>query len=332
MEVDPMLSLARKSASTFLAAAVFLFGEAAPAQTYPSKPIRWIIPYPAGGGSDFFGRTVTTRLAEQLGQTIVIDNRPGAATMIGAQEAAKAPPDGYTVLQGDSPTFAVNPSVYKTMPYDPQKDFAPVTLTARFAMLLVVNPTALKVNSVKEFIDIAKKEPGKLSFASVGIGTTHHLAMELFKQQAGIELVHVPYKGAAPAVQDLLAGHVPSMFLDMATAVPHLKSGRIKALGVAASQRIANLADVPTIREAGLSGVEVWAWQGVAVPAGTPKQVIAKLNAEYEKAIRDPAVRQKLIDAGIEPMHSTPEEMASHIKGETAKWAKVVKEARITAQ
>jgi len=319
-----MLSLARTVVIGCFAAAL--------AQTYPSKPIRWIIPYPAGGGSDFFGRTVTAKLAEQLGQTIIIDNRPGAATMIGAQEAAKSPSDGYTVLQGDAPTFAVNPSVYKTMPYDPQKDLAPVTLTARFAMLLVVNPQVLKASSVKEFIERAKKDPSGLSFASVGTGTTHHLAMELFRQQAGIQLVHVPYKGAAPAVQDLIAGHIPTMFLDMATAAPHLKSGRIKALGVAADKRIPNLPEVPTIQEAGLPGFEAWAWQGLAVPAGTPKEVIAKLNAEYQKAIQDSAVRKKLIDAGIEPVHSTPEQMAAYIRSETAKWARVVKEANITAQ
>jgi tripartite-type tricarboxylate transporter receptor subunit TctC len=322
-----MLSFARRSA-----AAALIFGSMALAQTYPSKPIRWIIPYPAGGGSDFFGRTVTPKLSEELGQAIIIDNRPGAATMIGAQEAARSSPDGYTVLQGDSPTYAVNPSVYKTMQYDPQKDFAPITLTARFAMLLVVNPNAMRVNSVKEFIDLAKREPGKVSFASVGIGTSHHLAMELFKQQAGIQLIHVPYKGAAPAVQDLVAGHVPIMFLDMATAAPHLKSGRIKALGVAADKRIPNLPQVPTIQEVGLPGFEAWAWQGLAVPAGTPREVIAKLNAAYQKASQDPTVRQKLIDAGIEPLYSTPEQMAAYIKSETAKWAKVVKEANITAQ
>ena len=313
-------------------ASSLIIATAALAQTYPAKPIRWIIPYPAGGGSDFFGRTVTARLSEQLGQMIIIENRPGAATIIGAQEAAKSPPDGYTVLQGDSPTFAVNPSIYKALPYDPQKDFATVTLTARFAMLLVVNPAVLKVNSVKEFIDFARKESGKLSYASVGTGTAHHLAMELFRQQAGIELIHVPYKGAAPAVQDLIAGHIPTMFLDMATAAPHLKSGKIKALGVAADKRIANLPEVPTIQEAGVPGFEAWAWQGIVVPAGTPREAIAKLNAEYKKAIEAPAVRQKLIDAGIEPLHSTPEQMAAYIKSETAKWAKVVKQANITAQ
>jgi tripartite-type tricarboxylate transporter receptor subunit TctC len=325
-----MLS-SRWTVTPCMIAAAFVLGTAAAAQTYPSKPIRWIVPYPPGGGSDFFARAVAEKLSAQLGQRMVIDNRPGAATMIGAHEAATSPPDGYTVLQGDGSTYAINPSVYKKMTYDPKTQLAPVSLTARFAMLLVVNPTVIQVNSVKQFIDRARKEPGKLSYASVGTGTPHHLAMELFQQKTGIQLLHVPYKGAAPAVQDLLGGHLPAMFLDMATAAPHLKSGRLKALGVAADKRIAQLPDVPTIREAGVPGFEAWAWQGLSVPAGTPKEVIAKLNAEYQKAIADPAVRQKLVEAGIEPVHSTPEQMAAYIASETAKWAKVIKAANITA-
>jgi tripartite-type tricarboxylate transporter receptor subunit TctC len=190
----------------------------------------------------------------------------------------------------------------------------------------------LNVGSVKEFIEQAKKSSKPLIFASVGSGTTHHLAMELFMQQAGIQLSHVPYKGSAPAIQDLMGGHVPVMFLDMATALPNLKSGRIKAIGVASSQRLPALPDVPTIQESGVPGFEAWAWQGLAVPAGTPKEVIARLNAEYLKATQDRALRQKLTDAGIEPVHSSPEQMAAYIRSETDKWEKVVRKANITLE
>ena len=325
-----MLALAR-TITAGLVAAVLILGTTAAPQTYPEKPLRWIVPYPPGGGSDFFARTVTEKLSAQLGQRILVENRPGAATMIGAQEVASAPADGYTVLQGDGATYAINPALYKKMPYDPKRQLAPVSLTARFAMLLVVNPTVLQVNSVKQFIERAKKEQGKLSYASVGAGSPHHLAMELFAQKGGVQLLHVPYKGAAPAVQDLLGGHVPAMFLDLATAAPHLKGGRIQALGVAADKRIPQLPEVPTIREAGVAGFEAWAWQGLSVPAGTPTQIIAKLNAEYQKAIADPAIRQKLIDAGIEPLHSGPDQMGAYIASEKEKWAKVIRAGNVTA-
>jgi tripartite-type tricarboxylate transporter receptor subunit TctC len=232
----------------------------------------------------------------------------------------RAAPDGYTVLLADSTTLAVNPSLYKKLPYDPQKDFLPISLTARFAMLLVVNPSLTKAASVKEFIAEAKRDPGKINFASVGAGTTHHLAMELFKQQTGISLNHIPYKGAAPAVQDLVGGQVPVMFLDLAAGGPQIRAGKIKALAVASARRISALPDVPTVAESGVPGFEAWAWQGLVVPAGTPQEVMARLRAEYSKAMGDPAVRQKLIDAGVEPLTSTPEELAAYIRSETAKW------------
>jgi len=301
-------------------------------QAYPAKPIRLIVPYPPGGGTDFFARLVGAKMSEHIGQPIVVENRPGAATIIGAEAAARATPDGYTVLLADSTTLAVNPSLYKKLPYDPQKDFLPISLTARFAMLLVVNPSLTRAGSVKEFIAEAKRDPGKINFASVGAGTTHHLAMELFKQQTSISLNHIPYKGAAPAVQDLVGGQVPVMFLDLAAGGPQIRAGRIKALAVASARRISALPDVPTVAESGVPGFEAWAWQGLVVPAGTPQEVMARLRAEYSKAVGDPAVRQKLIDAGVEPLTSTPEELAAYIKSETAKWAKVVKEANIKVE
>jgi tripartite-type tricarboxylate transporter receptor subunit TctC len=302
------------------------------AQSYPNKPVRLIVPYPAGGGTDFFARTVGAKLQEQMGQTVIVENKPGAATIIGAEAVAKSPPDGYTVLVADSTTLAVNPSLYKKLPYDAVKDFAPVTLTARFAMLLVVNPTLSKANSAKEFIEEAKKDKGNINFASVGAGTTHHLTMELFQQQVGIKLNHIPYKGASPAVQDVAGGQVPVMFIDLASGSQMIKAGKLKALGVASPKRIAVLPDVPTLAEQGVDKFEAWAWQGLALPAGTPKDVVARLNAEYAKAVADPTVRQKLMDAGIEPVTSTPDEMASYVKSETAKWAQVVKQGDIKVE
>ena len=314
-------------------AALLLAAALAHAQPYPSKPVTLIVPYPPGGGTDFFARTVGQKMAETLGQPVVllVDNRPGAATIVGAQVAAKAPADGYTVLLGDSATYAINPSLYKKLPYDPVKDFAPVSLTGRFALLLVANPAVLSADSTRALVAAAKKHPGAIAYGSPGSGTPHHLAMELFKERAGIDLLHVPYKGAAPAVQDLLGGRIATMFLDLATGAPQLKGGKVKALAVASPKRIAALPDVPTLNESGFPGFEAWAWQGFAVPAGTPKEIIATLNSAYIKAIADPAVRQKISDVGIEPLHSTPQEMADYIRSETAKWAQLIADRHISA-
>lgn len=316
-------------------AALALAALAAPlahAQVYPAKALRLIVPYPAGGGTDFFARTVAAQLSQQMGQQVVVENRPGAATIIGAEAAAKSAPDGYTVLLGDTATFAVNPSLYRKLPYDPQKDFAPVSLTGRFALLLVVNPAAIKANSVSELVDQAKKESGGLDYASPGPGSPHHLAMELFKQRTGLQFAHVPYKGAAPAVQDLIGGRVPLMFLDLAAGAPQIKGGKLNALAVASDRRIAALPDLPTLGESGLPGFEAWAWQALAVPAGTPRDIVAKLNAEYRKTIGMPEIRQKMIDAGIDPLQSSPEEAVAYIRSETAKWAKVIRDGRITVE
>jgi tripartite-type tricarboxylate transporter receptor subunit TctC len=313
-------------------AALALPAASALAQAYPSKPVRLIVPYSAGGGTDFFARTVGGKLGELLGQPIIVENKPGAATIIGAEAAAKSAPDGYTALVADSTTLAVNPSLYKKLPYDPVKDFAPVTLTARFAMLLVVNPSLSKATTVKEFIEEAKKEQGKMSYASVGAGTTHHLTMELFQQRSGIKLNHVPYKGAGPAIQDVVGGQVPVMFVDLAAGAPMIKAGRLRVLAVASPKRISALPNVPTFAEQGVAQFEAWAWQGLAVPTGTPKEIVAKLSTEYAKAVADPAVRQKLVDAGVEPVTSSPEEMSSYIKSETAKWAQVIKQSDIKVE
>jgi tripartite-type tricarboxylate transporter receptor subunit TctC len=302
----------------------------AAAQSYPSKPIRLVVPFPAGGGTDFFARTVGARMDETLGQAIVIDNRPGGSTIIGAENVKNSSPDGYTVLLGDLGTYALNPSLFRKLPYDPANDFAPVTLTGRFVLTIAVNPSVMNVSSIKELIDAAKKEPGKINYASPGTGSPHHLAMELFARDAGIKLTHVPYKGAAPALQDLVGGQVGVMMVDIAAGLPHIKGGKIRVLGTATPSPVAALPGVPTIASAGLPGFEAWAWQGLAVPRGTPPDVIAKLRDGYVKAVNDPAVRAKLVEAGIEPLVSTPQEMASYMSAETAKWAKVIKEANVT--
>jgi tripartite-type tricarboxylate transporter receptor subunit TctC len=319
--------------AVFAALALAAFAvPAAHAQVYPAKAIRLIVPYPAGGGTDFFARTLAVQLAQQMGQQVVVENRPGAATIIGAEAAAKSAPDGYTLLLGDTATFAVNPSLYRKLPYDPQKDFAPVSLTGRFALLLVVNPAIIRAHTAGELIDQAKKNPGKLDYASPGPGSPHHLAMELFKQRSGAQFTHVPYKGAAPALQDLLGGRIPLMFLDLATGAPQIKAGKLKALAVASDKRIAPLPGLPTLGESGLPGFEAWAWQLLAVPAGTPGDIVAKLNAEYRKAIDVPEIRQKMIDAGIDPLQSSPEEAGAYARSETAKWAKVISDGKITVE
>ena len=302
------------------------------AQVYPAKPIRLIVPYPAGGGTDFFARAVGAQLSTQLGQPVLVENRPGAATMIGAEAVAKSAPDGYTLLLGDTATFAVNTSLYKKLPYDPDKDLALVTMTGRFALLLVVNPSKLKVSSVKQLVETTKQASDKIDYASPGPGSPHHLAMEMFKQRTGTQFTHVPYKGSAPAIQDLLGGQIPLMFLDLAAGAPQIKAGKIRALAVASDKRIAALPDLPTVSEAGVAGFEAWAWQALAVPIATPKEIVARLNAEYRKTIAVPELRQKLIDAGIDPLESSPQDASAYARSETLKWAKVISEGKITVE
>jgi tripartite-type tricarboxylate transporter receptor subunit TctC len=309
---------------------VALSGAVARAQTYPTKPIHLVVPYPAGGGTDFFARLVGAKMADIIGQPIVIENKPGAATNVGAEFVAKAAPDGYTILLGDVATFAANPSLYKKLPYDPEKDFAPISLTARFLTVLVVNPKKLKVNSVAELIDAARKNPVSIDIAHAGVGNPFHLAAVLFEQAAGIKLTQVPYRGAGPAVQALVAGDVPLMFVDYATARAHLASGALKAIAVAAKTPRPELPGVPPLAEAaGLAEFEAWPWQGFVAPANTPAAVITKLHDTYVAAVSDAAVRQKLVDAGTEPLQSSPQEMAEYRRREAAKWATVIKAANL---
>src|SRR5215207_814244 len=303
---EDTMTIARRSVLAALLGAA-AFASPAFAQTYPAKPIHLIVPYPAGGGTDFFARLVGTKMSELIGQPIVIENKPGAATNLGADYVAKAAPDGYTILLGDVATFAANASLYKKIPFDAGKDFAPITLTARFVSVLAVNSNKLKVNTVAELIAAAKAEPGKIDIAHAGVGNPFHLAAVLFQQAAGIKLNEIPYRGAGPAVQDLLAGTVPIMFVDYATARSHIASGSLKALGVAALEERKELPGVPPVAATGaLAGFEAWPWQGLVAPAKTPPEIIAKLRETYIAAVADPVVRQKLTDAGTEVLQSSP--------------------------
>ena len=296
------------------------------AQSYPTKPIRLVVPFPAGGTTDVLARAAAQKLTETLGQPVVVDTRPGAGGNIGAELVAKSPPDGYTLLMGTVGTHAINPSLYPKMPYDHVRDFVPVILVAGVPNVLVINP-ALPVNSVQELIAYAKANPGKLNFASSGNGTSIHLSGELFKTMAGVQITHVPYKGSAPALQDLVGGQVQLMFDNLPSALALIKGGRLKALAVTSKERAPALPDVPTMAESGLPGFEASSWFGLLAPAGTPQPVVAKLNAEIAKWLASPEAKEKLLAQGANAAGGTPEDFTRHIAAETAKWQKVVKES-----
>ena len=300
------------------------------AQAWPSKPVRWVVAYPAGGGSDFLARQLAPQLGKQLGQTIVIDNRPGAAGMIGTDNAAKSPPDGYTIVTGDNGAMVFHTAMYKKVPYDPQ-DFAPVGFMARFPLILAVNPRA-GFTSARQLIDGVKKSPGKYSYASPGIGSPHHLAMELLKDRAGLFVVHVPYRGTAMAVQDVIGGQVPMMVLDTAAGLPQINAGKVKALAVMSKKRLPSLPDVPTLDEIGVTGFEVGAWQGLFVPKGTPTDIVARLSTEMNKAITTPEVRARLEEFGLEVAPTDGPALASFVKQETAFWHALIKQRHLSAE
>jgi tripartite-type tricarboxylate transporter receptor subunit TctC len=298
---------------------------------WPTRPVHLIVPYPPGGGTDYFARLVGGAMEKLLGQPVIVENRPGAATIIGAEAVARAAPDGYTVLLGDNATYAANRSLYRKLPYDPQKDFAPVTLTGRFAMVLLVNTRKLDVTSVAALIDSAKRAPGAIDYATPGVGTAFHLATELFAASAGIRLNHVPYRGMSPALQDLAGGQIGMMFADVATGRSQLATPGIKALAVASPAEFGGLPGVPTVAASGFPGFEAWAWQGFVVPAATGADIIAKLRAAYLAAVSEPEVVAKLNGAGIDVLQSTPAEFAAYMASEIDKWGKVVRDANIHA-
>jgi tripartite-type tricarboxylate transporter receptor subunit TctC len=308
-----------------LAAAAFaLLALAAQAQPYPSKPIRLVCPFPPGGAVDIASRAVAQALTQQLGQPVTVDNRPGAGGNIGAEVVAKSPADGYTLLMATSNILAINPALYSKMPFDPLKDFAPVSIVVEVSNVLVLHPS-VPANSVQELIALARQQPGKLTYASSGNGTSMHLAGELFKSMAGLEMIHVPYKGAAASTVDLLAGRVNMVFDSLPPALPNIKAGKLRALAVTGSKRSQFLPDLPTIAEAALPGYETAIWFGIVAPAGTPAEVVARLNGELAKAAASPEFRERLARNGFEVVSSTPEQMAESVRNETAKWGKVVK-------
>lgn len=292
------------------------------AQSYPNKSIRMIIGYPPGGGTDIVARLVAQKLADSLGQQVVVDNRSGANTMLAAGLAAKAAPDGYTILFA-SASFAINPSLYRKVPYDAARDFAPVTLVASTPFVLVVR-SSFSARSVKELVTLAKSKPGELMYSSGGSGSTGHLAAELFKSMAGVEIQHIPYKGLAAAITDLLGGRVSLTFASLPSVAPFIKAGRLKALALTTAERISTLPGLPTMAESGFPGYDVDQWFGVLVPAGTPKGIIVKLNTEIRQFLDKPEVKERFSIVGAEPVSNSPEQFSTYIKADLSKWAKVV--------
>lgn len=296
-------------------------------QAYPTKPIRLIVTFAAGGGTDLVARAVSPRLSEYLGQTVVVENRAGANGAVGAEAVARAAPDGYTLCVCAAGTLAVGPHLTK-QPFDPFKDFAPVSLLATSPFVVTVNP-ALQANSVRELIAIAKAHPGKINFGSSGIGGAPHLSTELFKHMAGIDMVHVAYKGLGPAITDLLGGQIHMMFADVGVVAPHLRSGKLRGLAVSGAARSSAVPELPTVAEAGVSGYAAGTWYGIFAPAGTPAPVVARLSGDIGKVLSLPEIHSALVAQGVEAMASTPERFAAFVREEHAKWGKVIRDARI---
>lgn len=293
---------------------------------YPTRPVRVVVPFPAGGTTDILARAAAQKLTEAWGQPVIVDNRPGAGGNIGSELVAKSAPDGYTLEMGTVGTHAINASLYANMAYDHVKDFVPIVLVAGVPNVLVINPS-VPVNSVQELIAYSKANPGKLNFASSGNGTSIHLSGELFKTMTGVQITHVPYKGSAPALTDLMGGQVQIMFDNLPSSLAFIKAGKLKALAVTSATRAAALPEVPTMMEAGVPGFEASSWFGILAPAGTPRAIVNKVNADTNKWLSSPDAKEKLSAQGAVAAGGTPEDFARHIVAETAKWAKVVKES-----
>jgi tripartite-type tricarboxylate transporter receptor subunit TctC len=300
------------------------------AQAYPAKPIRFVVPYPAGGPLDTVARLLAQKVGESVKQPVVVENRAGAGGNIGADHVAKSAPDGYTLLMGAVATHAINPSLYRQVPYDPVRDFVAVTMIASTPNVLVVHPSIPAAN-VREFIAHAKANPGKLNFGSGSTGSAGHLAGELFKTLAGVDMAHIPYKGAAPAMQDLIAGRLQLMFDNYASANAQVKAGKVKALAVTTARRSSLAPELPTVAESGLPGFDISTWFGLLVPARTPPEIVERLHAEFTRALAAPDVREKVVGLGAEPVGDRPEEFAAFIRAEAAKYAKVIKASGATA-
>ena len=312
-----------------LVALLALFGATfASAQNYPVKPVRIVAPFPPGGGLDLVSRALSQRLSAVLGQTVIVDNRSGADGMIGTEQVAKAAPDGYTLLISSTGPMVINPALSLKMPYDTVKDFSPITLVVVQPLCLVVHPS-LPVKSVKELVALAKAKPGQLNYGSGGIGNGAHLAGELFKLATATDIVHVPYKGAAPAVVDLLAGQVHMMLNSIPVMLPQIRAGKLRALAVGADHRMAILPEIQTIQEAGVASFDANSWYGFFAPAGTPRDIVGKLNSEAAKILRGAEMRDFMAQQGADAIGNTPEEFSAHIKAELAKWSLAVRTARV---
>jgi tripartite-type tricarboxylate transporter receptor subunit TctC len=303
----------------------------ASAQAYPHKPIRLIVPYPAGGATDVMARAIAAKMATALAVQMVVENRTGAGGNIAAAAAAKSAPDGYTLFFGATGPLAVNPALYDKLPFDPVKDFAPIGMVGLMPLFVTV-PVTLRANSLKDLVALAKARPGSLNYASSGVGGTTHLAMELLKSHAGAEITHVPYKGTAAGVADMLGGNIDAMFDAWPTTGPHVQTGKLRFLAVSTAQRSALEPQVPTVAESGFPGFDLSVWYGLLAPAGTPPEIIARLSAETAKVMASPELKERFAALGMEPLTSTPAQFASHIRSETTKWAKVVRDSGAKAE
>jgi len=312
-----------------LLALALLAGPLHAQEPYPSRPLKFILPFPPGGGTDLLGRLLAERLAASLGQPVVTENRGGAGGNVGAEAAARSAPDGYTLVLV-APSLAISPTLYSKLNYDPVKDFAPIGLVASVPNVMVTHPS-VPANNLQEFIALAKSKPGGMNFGSGGSGTSNHLAGELLNLTAGIKLVHVPYKGVNLAMQGVLAGEVQLVFIGIPVPAPHIKAGRLRALAVLARERSPILPEVPTAAEAGLGNFDVTTWYGILAPVGTPRPIIARLNAEFVKIMRTPEVKERLAAMATDPLTSTPEEFGAYIQAEIAKWGDVVRKAGLRA-
>ena len=307
-----------------------LAGAAEAQSNYPSRPVRIVVPSPPAGGTDIIARVLAQHFSTSLGQQFFVENRPGAGNMIGIESVARAAPDGYTLLFVPS-TLALNSVMYKKVSYDPVRDFAPITLAAVAPNVLVVNPK-VPAHSIAELVALAKQKPGQLTYGTPGIGTSPHMSMELFKSLAGIDLQHVPYRGTAPAMTDVISGQIAAMFSNALTAKPQIEAGAIRALGVSTRKRSEAMPNLPPIAEAGVPNYEATQWYGLVAPAGTPADIVARLNAEVTQALRTQDMQDKLAGDGAEPVGTTPAEFAAHIKSELEKWAGVARAAKIEPQ
>ncbi|RJF92393.1 Bug family tripartite tricarboxylate transporter substrate binding protein [Noviherbaspirillum saxi] len=320
-----MNSLLSRSIAAFALGAVVMLGHA---QSLSKQTAKWIVPYPAGGGTDVVARLLAGPMGTALGQTMIIENKPGAGTMIGGETIARARPDGLTIGTVDTSTVALAQHLYPKMGYDPAKDFTYIGGTTRFPFVLVVHPS-LPVNNLQELIAMARSKPGQLRYATPGLGGPNHLGMELFQRKANISLLHVPYKGDAPALQDLLGGQIDMYLVNTAASLPHIKSGKLRPIALSMARRSAVLPDVPTFAEAGVADFESYSWQGLVAPAGMPKEIVVRLNAELNKALALPEVIKKLSELGIEPSPTTPEEFTMHVRAQSALWEDVIRKAGI---